>query len=424
MDSYPRIRQRGPFYTTKFPIGYTFVNGLPNKWYQYEGPRYKSKEVCGDELHKGPPWRSGGPFFLKRIEMTQQFSESVNMIRRGYGYNGQFALNKSVSELDAWYSSMSETAENYGATGWDRFRPVRPLMDLGQTVGELRESKDLFKLAGAGQMAGLLARGFAEPLVKAIKGALWNLKIQAGLTLGWEFGWKPFLGDLYTLVHETEKLEKRIRQLRKTNGQWVRRRGTISSSVTMGSPTQQASLMLPAMISYFYPPGGATLATRQESNFDVIWFSATMKFWIPELAMPESDTSNYSSRLRRHMMGVSFTPSTAWELIPWSWLVDWFGNIGHVIANIVNNSYDQLVAKWAYVMRTRKRIITYDQTQPWLIGDGSGQPGPTSRCRTTLVGVCKERAVASPYGFGFDWPDFTDRQTAILTALGILRVIK
>jgi len=111
---------------------------------------------------------------------------------------------------------------------------------------------------------------------------------------------------------------------------------------------------------------------------------------------------------------MEITPSLAWELLPWSWMVDWFGNVGDLMANISAASYDNLVAKYAYIMRTRRISYNTIQDQPLTIGK-------SLRLNGTFFVETKERAAASPYGFGLDWNGFSTSQLAILAALGISR---
>jgi len=87
------------------------------------------------------------------------------------------------------------------------------------------------------------------------------------------------------------------------------------------------------------------------------------------------------------------------------------------MTNISAFSRDQLVLRWGYMMAAETIIDTHS-----VVCGLRGYEGQTlSQTFTTTV---KKRVRATPFGFGLDpgWKDFSDRQKAILGALGISRV--
>jgi hypothetical protein len=80
-------------------------------------------------------------------------------------------------------------------------------------------------------------------------------------------------------------------------------------------------------------------------------------------------------------------------------------------------NHDNLVAKYAYVMRS-ERETTYLFT-PWKIGTTQGVLNLDMTSSYYLDS--KERHAASPYGFGVGWDDFSPYQLSILMALGLTR---
>jgi len=173
-------------------------------------------------------------------------------------------------------------------------------------------------------------------------------------------------------------------------------------------------MIYPYLAAQFYPGYRQTKAKVVTTTTDEIWFRSRMKYWIPEL---DADRAKdvWSSELLRRLYGLELTPALLWELLPWSWLADWFGAFGSWWANYSYQTYDNLAAKYAYIMRKRRILTLYDQKQPM-----NGGPGVSLSALT--VAESKERAAASPYGFGLDWPDFSESQQLILLALGISRI--
>ena len=93
-------------------------------------------EVCLDELHPGPPWKSGGPLTLHRVE-TDQRSQCVAGPVLG-GTPGQIQRIEILRVFPAaWPTSyLSYTnpqlafnadwgdPSSWGATAWNRFQPT------------------------------------------------------------------------------------------------------------------------------------------------------------------------------------------------------------------------------------------------------------------------------------------------------------
>jgi hypothetical protein len=103
-----------------------------------------------------------------------------------------------------------------------------------------------------------------------------------------------------------------------------------------------------------------------------------------------------------------------WELTPWSWLADWFTNVGDVVANMSTGYAENLAAQYAYVMGTTQISTCWDtslNTKQGVIHNSSG-----------YTETYKHRVGASPFGFGLTSNDFSARQWSILAALGLSRL--
>jgi hypothetical protein len=115
------------------------------------------------------------------------------------------------------------------------------------------------------------------------------------------------------------------------------------------------------------------------------------------------------------MFGLRITPSLVYNLTPWSWMADWFGNVGDNIDNYTASQDDNLTAKYAYIMKT----ITEE-----VINDSYIKCGGTEvlglRWRRGVV--AKTRVQASQFGFSITMPEFSAWQWSILAALGFSRL--
>lgn len=103
-----------------------------------------------------------------------------------------------------------------------------------------------------------------------------------------------------------------------------------------------------------------------------------------------------------------------WNLIPWTWFVDWFTNINHVITNLSYLGRDGLYLQRGYIMAHYRDVETSSQGRTFM-----GRPFLTTGVRTFER---KYRVRASPFGFGLTWQDFDPFQLSILGALGVNRL--
>jgi hypothetical protein len=115
------------------------------------------------------------------------------------------------------------------------------------------------------------------------------------------------------------------------------------------------------------------------------------------------------------LFGTRVTPELFWELTPWSWAVDWVTNLGDVIHNVSAFSRDGLVMPYGYMMAT----ITIKDT--YTLSGFQFNTGPPQTMFQSFTSTSKQRIRATPFGFGLDLGGFTNRQWAIIGALGLSR---
>jgi len=161
----------------------------------------------------------------------------------------------------------------------------------------------------------------------------------------------------------------------------------------------------------------AEKVTESSSNY---WFSGRFRYFIgPKGAQWALDKVHIPSRedyqLGRILFGIDPTDlHLYYELMPWSWLVDWVVPVGPIIDNFVNDHADNLVADYAYIMA---HVSTNEQE----VVSGKLVGGPPFSCSYTRISESKQRRYASPYGFGISLTSLSPSRLAILAALGLTR---
>lgn len=352
-------------------------------------------EKCTDEIHPRYP-REGGPLDLSRYAVefadgngwhgTKRVLTDYNMSNY---YSGLYRASHSAGSLP----NPDNSCASYGATAWDRFKPAGPDVSLSVFFAELTSIKDLiFKRLNSFRNLG-------------------------NNYLAVEFGWKPTLRDIRDWYESLRALDARVAQLQRDNGRWIRRGGTVKKDVDSGD----IGITPYGQISPDDPNSRNHWATRKWRSEERVWFSGAFRYYIPGL------NSQKWGKLRaiQELWDLKLTPEQVYQLIPFSWLVDWFSNLGSVVSNLQSSIDDHLVAKYAYVMRSK------EHTTETVVGQDlyqRVQETPTSsftvtyrpiQCRSTVTTVTKARAVADPFGFSVTLPDFTAWQQSILLALGL-----
>jgi hypothetical protein len=236
------------------------------------------------------------------------------------------------------------------------------------------------------------------------------------------FGWAPLLSDIRKMYELYQTLDKRLAQIARDNGKGVYRRTTLrdTSTTTVAENRRDNTPFWGWAAS---PPGwaaGSGGVDTTTTTVDRIWACGKYRYYIPDIG-----SSEWTRRATRALYGANVTPEVIWELLPWSWLADWFGNIGDVISNASSNAVDNLTADYAYVMRTVETRITYHGYSTWL---GQGSPDgetyiPAGNVSLTASEVTSEkmRAAASPFGFGVTFDSLSNYQLGIAAAFGISR---
>lgn len=418
-----------------------------NTWYPgtvYWSTQWKDSapnarvEHCYDVLHNGPPYLEGGPFNKWMYNTTGAIPQGWGTYTsRLYGawlykYVGGF-LPSNLSSWDGWFTACnfpSSTSyrdpgnptqfspdgahswgdvSSYGANAWRRFRPGKATASAGVFIGELSDLPRMLKTTAKGFKDAYCMRFGRNPRGSAKKAADHWLNTQ--------FGWLPFISDLRSFYKTYRNADKIIQQLIRDNGQWIKRGGTVTEGedqeilAQVTSTNNEAALgHNPALGDYFYPNTsnkGTYLLRRITAQ--KVWFEARFRYYIPNI-----ESVQWRKRAVQQLFGLELTPSLVWELIPWSWLIDWCTNVGDVLSNVSNSGLvNNLAAKYAYLMGTTERTVRQDTRlnlyTPVRIS--------FEWCLTR-----KQRIEANPFGFSVTWDGLTPRQWSILGALGITRM--
>lgn len=239
------------------------------------------------------------------------------------------------------------------------------------------------------------------------------------------FGWVPTIDDIIVLVRTAIHIdslfysdsERRKRGSTKTfrNFAWVNGYDSNDANVTGylaadGSPwwTGLAGIVETIPDSSFY---SVTYDTSFSARYSIARPTAQSDAFLRK-GEEALDLLESSRRL-------GLTSETLfWDLVPFSWLADWFAHFGRTISNIAafgsngrwNVDYAYATTKVVHVMDRRIKVNPKHSASPFLT---SGH--------ATSVGTFKVRRRASPYGFALTWPKLSAYQIGVLSALGLAK---
>ncbi|DAD51666.1 TPA_asm: maturation protein, partial [ssRNA phage Zoerhiza.1_31] len=403
-------------------------------------------------------WSGGGPFYCWKRKLLHlgrlDFSYRNNSVNDTYTILGVGpVLNPAVSAgtVPAWTTKQSELAAAY-ATGYKRARPGNPVASLGQFLVELRDlpaipfKRLLFKKGDKAQVVKSLFKGQGIPrgvpiqeVPRLLLRQLMDFRSLGSEYLNVVFGWKPFVSDVRKMYNLWYDIDKRMAQIIRENGKNIRRKAKISEdrTVSQDPPTLGVGAYLNvagappnSFGSYNYGTGvcvggcGRSLYTVTRTSHEKVWFSGSFHYYIPDVS-----SSLWDKRARLALFGALPTPELLWEVLPWSWLIDWFSNIGDVISNASQNAVDNLTCRYSFVM---KQVVTETEYKcisshkafsvnnpPFSVAEW---PAMSNTWTTTETITQKMRAGGgNPFGLNVQLSSLSSYQLGILAALGLSR---
>jgi len=330
-----------------------------------------------------------------------------------YRYEGPLIANPSIFPPEMSYGFPVLPASNdltsYGVEAVNRTIPTNSVASLATALAELKRE-------------GLPALFGSDTLREATRKRRFD-KSSGSEYLNAEFGWKPLVSDLTKTMLAVSEASSLWRQLVRDSGKQVRRGYTfpvITSSETASKKVAHSSAMSdPGFFNTFnvnYTGSEPCTLTTTLTKTTERWFKGAYTYHLPDEGSAQVSKLYGFEEKVNHLFGTRLTPEVVWNLAPWSWLADWHFNIGQNISNAVAMSSDSLVLKYGYLMERTTHEMSYTLSG-WRL---QGNPVPQS-LSGTFRSIRKRRVRSTPYGFGLNPASFTNRQWAILGALGLTK---
>ena len=337
--------------------------------------------------------------------------------------NFPFATHPGPVDPRSVFPSLTNLEKsNYAWSILSKANPSAPNVSLATTLLELKDVPSLMR-SWYGLFArrprkltkGLLERRTNELEYRGYLPPQWALilartpEIIASGHLTWRWAIAPFIRDMKTLLDLQYLTSRRVAELRKLySGRPLHRR------VQLGSNATQTTLLNQTLHS----EGLVIKGTRTTQYTEKVWGSVVYKAPYKLNVSALHNEEELRARAYRLVTGITTHEAlaSAWELMPWSWLVDWFLQVGTVI-NATNNT---LGLQWANMclMRTTTSETTVD------IDKAASESWAILNSGFLETYVRKERFVVAPLlPFAPTYlPIFTRKAQRILGSLLIMKV--
>lgn len=276
-------------------------------------------------------------------------------------------------------------------TAMARTNPSRPHVSIPVFLAELRDLPRLIRDTGRFIQQG-------KEIVLAGPSVVGKRDVARNY-LSWQFGWKPLLSDINKMLQFSDSVAKRSTELRSlySKGGLSRRYNyrTDNAGNTTNGLIESAALLLNGRTSY--------------TSKRIFW--ATLK-WRPNLTGLPSRDEDLQALARKLVFGVHSSQqlSNLWEALPWSWLIDWFSDIGDYLQATSNS-----VAHTSGFVN----VMRHSRTDVRVVPTGV----PSWLTASTANGYIdqKERFIVSPSPISATLPFLSGRQLSILGAISVLK---
>lgn len=346
-----------------------------------------------------------------------------------YDLGGDFFSSKGCSSISSWKDiSAPAVFRDWNPIATQQLNAMNPLksgVSLAVTVAELLRGDVPSLTLNLRRHIDSISRLRAK--YRTFQDAS---KAIGGGYLGWQFGWAPVISDvkkaleilmdldgaLYTSNSTRRKRTWSVYSANAGRTSWARGWGPVSplnQSWTDGN--NRSKLLTPrytgvsgvtSYIGAFNIPTDVAVFTKADVRTSARFLTG---------AVPDRRANTWLDQ-GVELLGLKLDAQTLWELTPWSWLVDWFTNIGSVIQSLSTLGLDNTLLNYAYsTIRLQNNVSVLGR--PASTGSYSLKGKFTFRAETEM----KVRRVASPFGFSVAWEQLNAGQIAILTALGLAR---
>lgn len=381
------------------------------------GTRYREflGTVVTDEVQA--PW--GPQISAKCVDDTGRTADHPLMIDKfdlsGLSpLTGEYVTANSIDRFGGYIPSAAKAAPGFGifslpstsavATAAIALsNPSRPYVSIPNFLFEFKDLPAMLRDIGR-------FKSYAKGVKYGSEGLGPSAKDSVNHYLAYQMGWVPLISDLRKLVRFRQAVDRRINDLdRLFNQNKGLRRSVGKENVSKGRQGMWKQTKVDdrkVAISSLGPGINVRQVTLQGQE---MW--ATVRWKATQLPSAKWSHQKLSRTARNLVFGLNVNPKALWDAFPWSWLVDWYANVGdfleahHNAIPLTRDSVCVMRHSWAFASWTR-----IDQYVPYIRG---GEGSATAESKARFLGGGPVLSATLPFISG--------RQFSILGALAIQR---
>lgn len=366
-------------------------------------------------------YREGGSWMCYQVRSKQSMPNTrIYRYKVGLTYTGSLY---SVSVANPSYMTGMDIDTtftecwNFGAQAIALLRPDKPDFTGLTSAGEMREVihglKDQLSRARKALADRKKPRGKRAYKMKGYKNPANDyLTVMMGVL--------PLISDVANFIEAAQNQQKRLDQLIRDANRPVRRRGMLFKSSTTNDTGLKTGTGYshPDLYPRFATQNYASSNQWKDQTLTVVnrevWCSGKTSYLLPKI-----DGRPDLRKIRRKIMGGYLNADQVYNLIPWSWLVDYFTGLGHFMEAVSLGVSDSWYIHYAYIMDHRKVVTTRTRQQAMIT---TLTTASWVQHYSVVTEDLKIRTSASIFGWGFAQKDLSPRQASILGALGLSKV--
>jgi hypothetical protein len=220
------------------------------------------------------------------------------------------------------------------------FRNAVELRDFRRSILQLQETM---------RNLGALEKALKVPSkriskIRAVKTSLRDIPKEY---VGYHFGWAQTYRDMTSLLLAPDKITKKVNFLMARNGKdtTYRTKRMFVSGETGVSGFDYDNLSGEYELSI-------NSDVKRETELRLV-INANYRF-------PDVDLPSFKSHLFKEKLGIYPSVTDMYNLVPWTWLLDWFTGLGNYIEVIDNINHDRTLVNWGMLTGVTKGKLTTD----------------------------------------------------------------
>jgi len=195
-----------------------------------------------------------------------------------------------------------KTSAAYAADALARTNPNRPYVDVVQNVLEAGDIPRVLKVAG-------------ENLIEKL----------AENYLRYQFGIKPLIKDVVRTINFADAFDRRLKEITR-----LKKSGGVRKTVDLDSLSNSQVNSNVTLMSQ-----GGIVIRDTYTTIGQRKIRAHVR-WLPGVDYSRFSQGDMSRMAMRSIFGLEANLSGLWEGLPWSWLIDWYTNIGSLLMQTRN----------------------------------------------------------------------------------------